>query len=36
MWLLSQGKWIKVLSPSEFVDEIKEELRLLIENYTSD
>lgn len=36
MWLLSQGKWIKVLSPSEFVNEIKEELRQLIDNYISD
>lgn len=35
MWLLSQGKWIKVLAPSEFANEIKEELALMMENYTS-
>ena len=26
IWLLSQGAWVKVISPSEFVDEIKNEL----------
>ena len=36
MWLLSQGRWIKVLEPSEFANEIKEEIRLMTENYISD
>lgn len=36
MWLLSQGKWITVLEPSEFVNELKEELNLMLKNYKSD
>lgn len=27
MWLLSQGSWVKVTEPQEFVDEIKEEIK---------
>lgn len=26
MWLLSQGSWVKVISPAEFVDEMKNEI----------
>ena len=26
MWLLSQGSWVKVVSPQDFVEEIKEEI----------
>lgn len=26
MWLLSQGSWVKVVAPQEFVEEIKEEI----------
>lgn len=36
MWLLSQGKWVKVLGPLEFVNEIKEEIELMMKSYTSD
>lgn len=35
MWLLSQGKWIKVLEPSELVSEIREELQRMLESYDS-
>lgn len=27
MWLLSQGAWVKVLAPADFVSEIKEEIK---------
>ena len=27
MWLLSQGSWVKVLAPSDFVEEIKNEIQ---------
>lgn len=33
MWLLSQGAWVKVVSPEEFVGEIKAELRKMRELY---
>lgn len=33
MWLLSQGAWVKVLEPMEFVEEIKESIRSLIKIY---
>lgn len=33
MWLLSQGAWIKVISPNEFVEEIKEELQTMMAEY---
>ena len=33
MWLLSQGAWVKVTSPEEFVGEIKKEIEKMRENY---
>lgn len=33
MWLLSQGTWIKVLSPNEFVEEMKAEIKKLSDIY---
>lgn len=33
MWLLSQGSWVKVVSPSEFVDEMREEIARMISCY---
>lgn len=33
MWLLSQGRWVKVLEPSGFAAEIKEELEQMLKNY---
>lgn len=33
MWLLSQGGWVKVLEPAEFVEEIKGEIRGMLERY---
>lgn len=33
MWLLSQGAWVKVVAPEEFVEEVKGEIRLLSEYY---
>lgn len=33
MWLLSQGSWVKVISPQDFVDEMKNEINLMINNY---
>lgn len=33
MWLLSQGSWVKVLSPAEFVEEIKGEISGMLEAY---
>lgn len=33
MWLLSQGKWVKVTSPAEFVQEMKEEIKTMSELY---
>lgn len=34
MWLLSQGSWVKVVSPEEFVEEMREELQRVLYNYT--
>lgn len=34
MWLLSQGSWVKVLAPAEFVQEIKKELEQMLLSYT--
>lgn len=34
MWLLSQGHWVKVIAPDEFVDEIRAELQTMISFYT--
>lgn len=33
MFLLSQGAWVKVLAPSEFVEEMKNEIEKLSNNY---
>ena len=33
MWLLSQGAWVKVVSPTEFVEEIKEEIKKMSSCY---
>lgn len=33
MWLLSQGAWVKVISPTEFVEEIKEEIKKMSSCY---
>ncbi len=33
MWLLSQGSWVKVISPDEFVESMKEEIRRMNEYY---
>ena len=33
MWLLSQGAWVKVVAPSDFVDEMKKEIGKMLEIY---
>ena len=33
MWILSQGRRIKVISPADFVDEINKEVSLMAKNY---
>lgn len=33
MWLLSQGSWVKVVSPEEFVEEMKSEIDKMQNNY---
>lgn len=33
MWLLSQGAWVKVIAPDEFVEEIKTELHKMLLSY---
>lgn len=33
MWLLSQGAWVKVVSPQDLVSEIKLELETILNNY---
>lgn len=33
MWLLSQGAWVKVVSPAEFAEEIKNEIDAMAEHY---
>lgn len=33
MWILSQGSWIKVIAPDDFVSEIREELEKMIRHY---
>ena len=35
MWLLSQGAWVRVVAPQEFVEEMVFELRSMLNNYTS-
>ena len=34
MWLLSQGAWVKVVAPGEFVEEMKEEIAKIITYYS--
>ena len=34
MWLLSQGAWVKVLAPQDFVEEIKSEINKMISAYS--
>ena len=36
MWLLSQGAWVKVLEPREFVDEFHLELKKMLQAYAED
>ena len=33
MWLLSQGSWVKVTEPEEFVEEMKVEIRKMMKSY---
>ena len=33
MWLLSQGKWVKVVSPADYVEEIRREIEKMAELY---
>ena len=33
LYLLSQGTWVKVVSPSDFVDEIRKELSAIMFQY---
>ena len=33
MWLLSQGAWVKVLAPANFVEEIKKEIQVMNAQY---
>lgn len=35
MWLLSQGTWVKVVSPAEYVDEIRKEVEAIAAYYKS-
>ena len=35
MFLLSQGAWVEVLSPKEFREEMKEEIRLMADRYSN-
>ena len=35
MWLLSQGTWVKVISPKAFVEEMKQEIFKMSEQYSS-
>lgn len=35
MWLLSQGSWVKVVAPQDFIEEIKSELIVALKNYNS-
>ena len=34
MWLLSQGSWVKVISPESFVEEMKKEIHAMQARYT--
>ena len=33
MWLLSQGAWVKVVGPEEFVGEMREEIEAIYRQY---
>ena len=33
MWLLSQGHWVKVLEPEDFLQEMKEEIEKMAQQY---
>ncbi|MBR5272750.1 MAG: WYL domain-containing protein, partial [Clostridia bacterium] len=33
MWLLSQGSWVKVVAPQDFVEEMKSEIKKMLEKY---
>lgn len=33
MWLLSQGRWVKVIAPDEFVEEMRKEISAMAEMY---
>ena len=33
MWLLSQGAWVKVISPDDFITEIKREIERMAHQY---
>ena len=35
MWLLSQGSWVKVVSPTEFVEEMKDEIEKMADKYST-
>lgn len=35
MWLLSQGRWVKVVAPTDFVEEMKAEVEMLAGYYKS-
>ena len=34
MWLLSQGAWVKVIAPDEFVRELAQEIELMRSQYS--
>lgn len=36
MWLLSQGSWVKVTEPEEFVKEMKQEIEKMLNRYTDE
>lgn len=36
MWLLSQGSWVKVIEPKEFVDEMRQEIEKTLAGYLPD
>ncbi len=36
MWLLSQGAWVKVVAPDEFVEEMREEIKKTLERYSTE
>lgn len=35
MWLLSQGSWVKVVAPDEFVSEMRDEIEKMVCHYHS-